>query len=399
MDNLIELVVDKGFGEKKILISDEIISLDETKSTSFNGENTRPSMVVFVANGNFCAPFSKGSRVLTELRESSDFEYNDWKLVFKCSQDENDFFKFPFLQDLDKSDDKDWGVWFSEGQEEINKPSLLVLNFPLFLYQNPIKKGNISSKEIGEILSFLYRTILSGVNAVLSFNLGQLTSSNSRIIAFSDIGNNLIDRDLNEDVYKLRIRVFTEVLSEWISSSVYYDKTYVYFGKSMNKKLIEVAWDEQADLSKDAKVEYGESLEIRVKNTEFLKRLKSKDLPQSLASYIEMSITTFSIDLPSLSADIIQCRTLVEALAFEICKKHQLKTESSNLIAYIERLEKSGKISPWITSYFHVIRLLGNEVAHYKMEIKRRPERPEGRDLIVLHGALNRILSFFMDEY
>jgi hypothetical protein len=62
-------------------------------------------------------------------------------------------------------------------------------------------------------------------------------------------------------------------------------------------------------------------------------------------------------------------------------------------------LEESKLLSPWITSYLHVIRQLGNEAAHYKIEACRRPEKPVGKDLIVIHATLNRVLSFCADEF
>ena len=111
-----------------------------------------------------------------------------------------------------------------------------------------------------------------------------------------------------------------------------------------------------------------------------------------------MSFDTFSAPTPSLSADLIQCRSLVEAISYELCTKFELKSQNGNLYGYLERLEQSKKVSPWVTSYFHVIRQLGNEAAHYKNEVSRRPEKPVGKDLIVIHAALNRILSFCRDE-
>ena len=111
-----------------------------------------------------------------------------------------------------------------------------------------------------------------------------------------------------------------------------------------------------------------------------------------------MSWETLNSASPSLAADLIQCRTLVEAISHELCAKYDLKVQSGNLFAYIERIENSKKVSPWLTSYLHVIRQLGNEAAHYKKEILRRPEKPVGKDLIVIHAALNRILSFCKDE-
>ncbi len=111
-----------------------------------------------------------------------------------------------------------------------------------------------------------------------------------------------------------------------------------------------------------------------------------------------MSIETFSALTPSLAADLIQSRSLVEAISYEFCDKYELNTQTANLYSYILRIEESKKVSPWLTSYLHVIRQLGNEVAHYKNEVLRRPEKPVGKDLIVIHAALNRILTFCIDE-
>jgi hypothetical protein len=134
---------------------------------------------------------------------------------------------------------------------------------------------------------------------------------------------------------------------------------------------------------------------LREKNVVLLKSLIQSTNSKSLVNLFQMSIDSFQAGFPSLAADLIQSRTLVEGISHELCIRYNLNAQSGNLFAYIQRLEESKIISPWVTSYFHVIRQLGNEAAHYKEKKERRPEMPVGKDLIVIHAALNRILSFF----
>ena len=248
---------------------------------------------------------------------------------------------------------------------------------------------------------------MSGLSAYSTF-LSNKKIENSDVIAFSDIGNNLIDKNLianlssiqfqNNDIFKKRIRIFTQVLSDWLLKNDFFNKAVIAYGEGIRTDLVERAWDDQVEESKSDITEFGEALLLRDKNSDVLKKLIQSTKNSRLKTIYEMSFDTFSAPTPSLSADLIQCRSLVEAISYELCTKFELKSQNGNLYGYLERLEQSKKVSPWVTSYFHVIRQLGNEAAHYKNEVSRRPEKPVGKDLIVIHAALNRILSFCRDE-
>ena len=112
----IEIVVDKGYGEKKIIISDAKISFDASESDLLIGDK-KPAMLVIAGNGNYLPPFDKGSIILRELRESSSYNFDTWKLVLPLHHLADDFFTFDIIQD-ELEDDKlatnraSWGIWY-----------------------------------------------------------------------------------------------------------------------------------------------------------------------------------------------------------------------------------------------------------------------------------------------
>ena len=344
------------------------------------------------------------------MRDSSGYPIDNWKFILPLQQNETDFFKFPLnLQDtINEADSiENWGVWFSESQSE-EFPDIILFNFPLWLISKKFKNSEFDEDQFEEILSFTYRTIMSVLSATLSFLSINKRRSYAGTLALSDIGNNLIDKllisniseneYLSNNVYKLRIRVFTQVLSEWMMKHDFFSNAVITYGDGIRMELVERAWDVQVEESKNDLAEFGDALLLRNKNVGFIKELLNSTQKPSFHNSLQMSLETLNSTSPSLAADLIQCRTLAEAISYELCVKYELKVQSGNLIAYIQRIEESKKISPWLTSYLHVIRQLGNEAAHYKNEVMRRPEKPVGKDLIVIHAALNRILSFCLDE-
>lgn len=404
----IEINIDKAGLEKKIIISSGIISFDK-KENSITSKY-KLSTIVIAGNGDYAPPFTKGSKVLRDIRESSGKPIDNWKLIIPLQQKESDFFKFPLnvhdtVQDVDSIES--WGVWFSESPTDAF-PDIMLFNFPLWMISRKFKNSEFNEAEFEEILSFTYRTIMSVLSATLSFLAVNKRPSYAGTLALSDIGNNLIDKVLiskiteneyfSNSLYKLRIRVFTQVLSEWLTQHDFFSSAVITYGEGVRMDLVERAWDIQAEESKNDLAEFGEALLLRSKNAFYIKDLIKTTQRQSLKNALQMSWETLNSVSPSLSADLIQCRTLVEAISHELCAKYDLNVQSANLFAYIQRIEESKKVSPWLTSYLHVIRQLGNEAAHYKSELLRRPEKPVGKDLIVIHAALNRILSFCKDE-
>jgi hypothetical protein len=404
----LEIIIDKGGLEKKIIISSGIIRFDNSENSITT--KYKLSTIVIAGNGDYPPPFLKGSKVLRDIRESSTKPIDNWKLVLPLQQKTNDFFKFPInLHDSVKESDsiENWGVWISESLTD-EFPDIMLINFPLWLISRNFKNSEFNEEQLIEILSCAYRTIMSALSATLSYLSINKKRSYSGTLALSDIGNNLIDKILisnisendffSSNLYKLRIRVFTQVLSEWLAEHDFYSNAVITYGDGVRMDLVERAWDIQAEESKNDIAEFGEALLLRNKNALYIKDLIQSTHRQSLKNALQMSWETLNSATPSLAADLIQCRTLVEAISHELCAKYDLNVQSANLFAYIQRIEESKKVSPWLTSYLHVIRQLGNEAAHYKNEVLRRPEKPVGKDLIVIHAALNRILSFCKDE-
>ena len=291
----LEIIIDKGGLEKKIIISDGIISFD-------GKENSIPSKyklstILISGNGNFPPPFIKGSKVLRDIRESSGNQIDDWKLVLPLQQKPNDFFRFPLnLHDCNKESEttENWGAWLSLSQSE-EFPNILLINFPLWLFSRNFKDSELDEEQSTEIFSFTYRTLMSALSATLSFLSLNKKHSYGGTLALSDIGNNLIDEVLNSNVsedeylsnnlYKLQIRVFTQVLSEWLTEHNYYSNAVITYGDALGDgirmDLASRAWDDQAEESKSDISEFGEALLLRNKNVVYIKELINSTQRQS----------------------------------------------------------------------------------------------------------------------
>jgi len=405
----LDIIIENGGIEKKIIISSGKISFDYSDE-SINSKHEM-STIVIAGNGDFPPPFHMGSKVLREIRETSGIALDVWKMVFPLHQQETDFFKFDVSDDQIEEDQKNspqWGIWICESDPDQNIPDILLVNYPFWMISRAFKNNKCSKEEFSELLSQLYRTILSGLAAVCSYRFSNKRIVRNGALVLSDLGNNLIDKVLisnlseeeflADDVYKLRIRIFTHVLSEWLLKTDFFYKVIISYGEGVRMDLIERAWDIQALESKDDLAEFGEAILLRNKNAVLIQQLLVNTNKKSLQNIFEPSIKTFSNPSLSLSADLIQSRALIEGIALELCNKYGLNIKGGSLFSYIQKIEESKKISPWVTSYLHVIRQLGNEGAHYKSDTIRRPEMPVGKDLIVIHAALNRILSFCLDE-
>lgn len=75
---------------------------------------------------------------------------------------------------------------------------------------------------------------------------------------------------------------------------------------------------------------------------------------------------------------------------------HQKKT-SPDLAKKIEDLGALG-VAPWIKSYLHTLRMLGNESAHEKSSEKRIPKAMTSEDLAVCLFCIQRVVTF-LGEY
>lgn len=405
----LDIIIENGGIEKKIIISSGKISFDNSDE-SINSKH-EISTIVIAGNGDFPPPFHKGSKVLREIRETSGNSLDLWKLLFPLHQQEIDYFKFDIKVGASEEEQKNksnWGIWIYESKPDENIPDILLVNYPFWIISRAFKNNVCSKEEFSELLSQLYRTILSGLGAVCSYRFSNKRIIRNGALVLSDIGNNLIDKVLisnvseeeflADDVYKLRIKIFTQVLSEWLLKTDFFYKVIISYGVGVRMDLIERAWDDQVIESKDDMAEFGEAIILRNKNANLIQQLHRITSKKSLQNIFEMTTKTFSNPSLSLSADLIQSRALIEGIALELCHKFNLPVQGGNLFSYIQKIEESKKISPWVTSYLHVIRQLGNEGAHYKSDVVRRPEMPVGKDLIVIHAALNRILSFCLDE-
>lgn len=88
-------------------------------------------------------------------------------------------------------------------------------------------------------------------------------------------------------------------------------------------------------------------------------------------------------------------RTLCELIVNDVTKKHNIK-ESNDLLSSIERLRNDGVISPWISSYMHGIRIMGNKSVHPpKKTPKYKPLKLETGDLASTLMGIRILIEFW----
>jgi hypothetical protein len=88
-------------------------------------------------------------------------------------------------------------------------------------------------------------------------------------------------------------------------------------------------------------------------------------------------------------------RTLCELIVRDTCRRHSVKS-SGDLLSSIERLRTEGIASPWVCSYMHGIRVLGNKSVHPPKSLpKFKPSKLEIRDLSAALIGIRSLLEFW----
>lgn len=109
-----------------------------------------------------------------------------------------------------------------------------------------------------------------------------------------------------------------------------------------------------------------------------------RDLRDALGKEKELSIQQFGM----------LGRLLAEAVSARLCSDLGIKP-SNNAFANIEKLGESPRISRWINSYLHCLRVLGNEAVHLMDREDRLPEALAPGDLVVIFGNMVRVVDFY----
>ena len=396
----LEIHLDHGFGEKSLVISP--LRIGEGDGL---GELLRmydPGIIVFAANGDLPPPFPKGSSVLRELRTRYGKQFADWKRVVPLTEGPESLIQvlrgYPIPAAA--AHRESWGIWVCRAEETCGGPDLVAINFPVWILREQWKDEGMNPDSFVLGLSTLYRAVVAGLDLVRTFN-----SQSIATVLMSDIGGTMLsDRRLSEVVQPLRIRVMGEVLGTWLANSIQPSKVVVAFGGTVDDGLVSRAWNEQVQQGQSEEQEFGEALRIRQTNADLCRRIASlpslskKPEGLRLSEVLGEAATCFEYSPPSLVPELLQSRSLAEVLVV-----FRLRSQSARELPHafekkIEALRPLG-VSSWVVKYLDTIRVLGNEAAHIRLNAKRRPERPVGRDLVVVHAALNRVLVFALGEF
>lgn len=396
----LEIHLDHGFGEKSLVISP--LRIGEGDGL---GELLRmydPGIIVFAANGDLPPPFPKGSSVLRELRTRYGKQFADWKRVVPLTEGPESLIQvlrgYPIPAAA--AHRESWGIWVCRAEETCGGPDLVAINFPVWILREQWKDEGMNPDSFVLSLSTLYRAVVAGLDLVRTFN-----SQSIATVLMSDIGGTMLsDRRLSEVVQPLRIRVMGEVLGTWLANSIQPSKVVVAFGGTVDDGLVSRAWNEQAQQGQSEEQEFGEALRIRQTNADLCRRIASlpslskKPEGLRLSEVLGEAATCFEYSPPSLVPELLQSRSLAEVLVVFRLRSQSARELPHEFEKKIEALRPLG-VSSWVVKYLDTIRVLGNEAAHIRLNAKRRPERPVGRDLVVVHAALNRVLVFALGEF
>ena len=395
----LEIHLDHGFGEKSLVISP--LRIGEGDGL---GELLRvydPGIIVFAANGDLPPPFPKGSSVLRELRTRYGKQFADWKRVVPLTEGPESLIQVlrGYPVPAAAAHRESWGIWVCRAEETGGGPDLLAINFPVWILREQWKDEGMNPDSLALSLSILYRAVVAGLDLVRTFN-----SQSIATVLMSDIGGTMLsDRRLSEVVQPLRIRVMGEVLGTWLANSIQPSKVVVAFGGTVDDGLVSRAWSEQVQQGQSEEQEFGEALRIRETNADLCRRIAylpslSKPGGLRLSEVLGEAATYFESSPPSLVPELLQSRSLAEVLVVFHLQSRSGRKLPHDLKIKIDSLADFG-VSPWVVQYLQTIRALGNEAAHIRLNATRRPEKPVGRDLVVLHAALNRVLVFALDEF
>jgi len=87
-------------------------------------------------------------------------------------------------------------------------------------------------------------------------------------------------------------------------------------------------------------------------------------------------------------------RQLSESISGLVCEDLGLSV-SNNAFSNIEKINEVKKVSKWINSYLHSLRILGNESVHLMDEGERIPQKLTSGDLLVIFSNILRVLDFY----
>ena len=267
----IELNLDRGHGEKSLILSSQPISVNEKHLIDADFVKDVPGLIVFNSSGFSPPPFIKGSRVLRSIRDTSRKKFHNWKKIISINDSNLNFFNFlDYKQFEEDENSKYWGVWVSE--EKFKKTTLIVLNFPIWTFRIQWEKTNNDQKFLEDNYSMLYRIVLSGIDAYLNFKMSKYSS-----ILFADIGGG---QKLSKELNHVRIKILAESIAAWLTNSNKLDQVIIssagpFAGSFLDSAGVKYeiepigimrAWRKQIGDLQGTEEEYGEALELRAAN-------------------------------------------------------------------------------------------------------------------------------------
>lgn len=262
---------------------------------------------------------------------------------------------------------------------------VLILRIPLSNIES-LPSDNPSYEELMDVLTAAL-TILE--------NLGVFFSDVSfPVIAGQRISDILPDSDAS---YKKALEILIEKSKKWLETSKKCTSLNLFVYEREKLELVTnalYAIRERHNIHGDIVGDILSSLISQV--TDQISVLQNLKVSASLKRSLNDLKQLLSYEPVSIQSVNSNSRTIIEYMAKDLIDAFGIERQDNKLYTLIDSLRS--KLSPWVISYMHAIRLIGNSSSHASHLNKDYvPKSMEKSDLLAVLGALTNLLSLWIN--
>ena len=221
------------------------------------------------------------------------------------------------------------------------------------------------------------RAVLSALRAEETWNEGQMDSVACTMLAGNRLGSNLEPWVAAELI---------DLGKQWMRSSESGACFQVIVFKADEAEAFSKAMDEALGRGIERIVEHPVAEPLRLQLLETLDLLPD-DLKEGAAPLMG---ALDSEDGLTVEVVCTFARKWTEVLVHDILKKGS----GDDLCSAIEKLRQQKIVSPWMASYMHTCRVMGNKAVHDRKSQPEYYDKLHGSDLIVVMSAVNALAKF-----
>ena len=226
-------------------------------------------------------------------------------------------------------------------------------------------------------------------------NLGVFFSDVSfPVIAGQRISDILPDSDAS---YKKALEILIEKSKKWLETSKKCTSLNLFVYEREKLELVTnalYAIRERHNIHGDIVGDILSSLISQV--TDQISVLQNLKVSASLKRSLNDLKQLLSYEPVSIQSVNSNSRTIIEYMAKDLIDAFGIERQDNKLYTLIDSLRS--KLSPWVISYMHAIRLIGNSSSHASHLNKDYvPKSMEKSDLLAVLGALTNLLSLWIN--